>query len=94
MNRLVDIGFISVGFWNLNDEEIEFGLLESHKMTTNVLYSFISNDEIKYIGKTKMKLSQRIYHYKKPGPTQSANKIKYYEKIISPLYKYYYPILL
>ena len=73
MNRLVDIGFVSVGSWTLNDEEIEFDLLESHKMTTDVLYSFISNDEIKYIGKTKMKLSQRMYHYKKPGPTQSTN---------------------
>lgn len=72
MNRLLNIGFISVGHWSLNSGSIKYNLT-SHHTTTNVLYSFISNGDIKYIGKTKMQLSQRMYGYQNPGPSQTTN---------------------
>jgi hypothetical protein len=72
MNRLLNIGFISVGHWTLNNDAIKYNLT-SHHTTTNVLYSFISNGDIKYIGKTKMQLSQRMYGYQNPGPSQTTN---------------------
>ncbi|WAC14771.1 GIY-YIG nuclease family protein [Dyadobacter pollutisoli] len=72
MNRLLNIGFISVGHWTLNDDAIKYNLT-SHHTTTNVLYSFISNGDIKYIGKTKMQLSQRMYGYQNPGSSQTTN---------------------
>lgn len=72
MNRLLSIGFVSVGHWTLNNDEIKFNLT-THHTTTNVLYSFISNGDIKYIGKTKMQLSQRMYGYQNPGPSQTTN---------------------
>ncbi len=79
MNRLLRIGFVSAGHWTLDNEIIRFNLA-SHHTATNVLYSFISNGEIKYIGKTKMHLSQRMYGYQNPGPSQTTN-IRVNEKI-------------
>lgn len=72
MNRLVDIGFIPVGHWKMDNGSIKFDLT-SHHNTKNILYSFISNGEIKYIGKTKMKFLQRMYAYQNPGISQSTN---------------------
>ena len=72
MDRLLNIGFISVGHWTIRDNTIKYNLT-SHHTTTNVLYSFISNGDIKYIGKTKVQLSQRMYGYQNPGPTQNTN---------------------
>jgi len=37
------------------------------------LYAYVINRQIKYIGQTVMELKQRLYGYKKPGPTQSTN---------------------
>jgi hypothetical protein len=53
MNRLLNIGFISVGHWTLKDNILKYNLV-SHHTTKNILYSFISNGDIKYIGKTKV----------------------------------------
>src|SRR5690606_5313180 len=72
MHRLLNIGFIPVGNWELNNDQLAYNLISNHA-TTNVLYSFISNGEIKYIGKTIMQLSQRMYGYQNPGPTQTTN---------------------
>lgn len=72
MNRLLNIGFIPVGNWEFQNNNITYNLTSNHA-TNNVLYSFISNGEIKYIGKTKMQLSQRMYGYQNPGPTQTTN---------------------
>lgn len=79
MNRLLNIGFISIGYWALTKNAIKFNLT-SHHTTTNVLYSFISNGDIKYIGKTKMQFSQRMYGYQNPGQTQTTN-IRVNEKL-------------
>lgn len=72
MNRLLNIGFTSVGHWTLKNNKVKYNLI-SHHTASNVLYSFISNGDIKYIGKTKMQLLQRMYGYQNPGPSQSTN---------------------
>lgn len=74
MNRLLNIGFTSVGSWTHKNNGIKYAL-NFHHTATNVLYSFISNGDIKYIGKTKMQLLQRMYGYQNPGPSQSTNII-------------------
>ncbi len=51
---------------------MKFNLSSSHK-TSNILYSFICNGEIKYIGKTTMSLYQRMYGYQNPVPSQTTN---------------------
>ncbi|MCE0826583.1 GIY-YIG nuclease family protein [Buttiauxella sp. A2-C2_NF] len=73
MNRLVDIGFIKVGFWKLDDERLEFILEPSYSDIKNNLYAFICDGEVKYVGKTTRLLKRRMYHYSMPDPTQSTN---------------------
>jgi len=72
MNRLLSINFKNVGHWELNEDNIQFQLAE-HQSTKNVLYSFISNGDIKYIGKTIQPLKSRMYGYQNPGPSQTTN---------------------
>lgn len=72
MNRIIEIGFKYVGNWSLENDEIDFDL-KSHSESKNVLYAFINNGEIKYIGKTTQTLKKRLYGYKKPNDSQSTN---------------------
>jgi len=72
MNNLLKIGFIKVGVWSLYNSHIQFSLT-SHVSEKGVLYSFVSNNEIKYIGKTTQTLSNRMKGYQKPGSTQRTN---------------------
>jgi len=72
MNRLLEIGFECVGHWILNDGQPMF-TLSNHMNTKNILYAFVSNGEIKYIGKTTLPLKRRMYGYQNPGPTQSTS---------------------
>ena len=72
MDRLLNIGFINVGHWTLKNESINYQLI-SHQKNKNVLYCFVSNGIIKYIGKTTMELLKRMYGYQNPGPTQTTN---------------------
>jgi len=72
MNRLLEIGFQTVGHWQLVNGELSFQLLR-HGGQSNILYAFVSDGEVKYIGKTLQPLSKRLYGYKNPGPSQSTN---------------------
>ena len=51
---------------------LHFELLR-HSTQTNILYAFVCDGEVKYVGKTIRTLSQRMYGYKKPGKTQTTN---------------------
>jgi hypothetical protein len=72
MNRLLAIGFEEVGHWQQNGRGIKY-VLSSHHKSQNLLYSFIVDGEIKYIGKTIKELSQRMYGYQNPGISQKTN---------------------
>ncbi|MDR0558185.1 MAG: GIY-YIG nuclease family protein [Treponema sp.] len=72
MKRLQNIGFQKVGNWLLEFEKLDFKL-EKFVDCSNVLYAFIVNDSIKYVGKSTKTLRERMQQYKTPGPTQSTN---------------------
>ena len=72
MNRLLNIGFINVGHWLLNNDKIRHNLV-SHNTERNVLYCFVSNGKVMYIGKTTMTLKKRMDGYQNPSLTQSTN---------------------
>jgi hypothetical protein len=72
MNRVLNIGFKYAGNWELQDNQIECNF-KSHSSDKNVLYAFVSNGEVKYIGKTTQKLSSRFSGYRNPSRTQSTN---------------------
>jgi len=76
---LENIGFQKIGSWKLivfnNNLEIEYEpeFANDFKIKKNALYSFVVENEVKYIGKTKRTISQRFQNYKKPGSKQSTN---------------------
>lgn len=72
ISRLKKVGFRRVGRWVMGDERPEYKL-EAEEMTYNVLYSFVSGNEILYIGKTTIALRDRMYQYQRPGPSQRTN---------------------
>lgn len=67
---LKDLGFEEVGNWHLNGGSLEFQIVKSGN---NILYAFVAQDTIQYIGKSKNSLRIRMNQYKKPGKTQSTN---------------------
>lgn len=56
----------------MKDGKLEFELTR-HSTRNNILYAFVCDGQVKYVGKTKMALSTRMYGYKNPGPTQITN---------------------
>lgn len=72
MNRLLDIGFEQAGHWGLKDEKLIFEL-SRHSTQRNILYAFICNGQVKYVGKTTQLLRTRMSGYKNPGKTQATN---------------------
>ena len=72
MNRLLEVGFEKVGYWRLDSGRIA---LELHRMASkkNILYAFVCDGDVKYIGKTKSTLSSRMGGYRSPGRTQTTN---------------------
>lgn len=71
MNRLLEIGFQPVGHWQLANGEIAPDL---RKMPTrrNVLYAFVCEGGIQYIGRAVQTLSSTLLAYQRPNPAQSA----------------------
>jgi hypothetical protein len=72
MNRLLEIGFRLIGQWKIKRKKLDIELTAMMK-NKNVLYAFVSNGEVKYIGKTIQSLQRRMYGYQNPGPTQRTN---------------------
>lgn len=72
MKRLRDIGFEKAGCWRLVGGHLSFEL-SCHGSKRNILYAFVVDDEVKYIGKTVRALRNRMYGYKNPGESQSTN---------------------
>ena len=72
LSELEKIGFENVGNWYLNDGSIMF-ILNSHANQKNILYAFVVDGVIKYIGKSILTLRRRIYAYQHFGPTQKTN---------------------
>lgn len=84
MNRLLEIGFVPAGRWCLESDTLSFEL-HRHGSQKNVLYAFVCDGDVKYVGKTTQRLRARIYGYKNPGATQSTN-IKVNERITQSLH--------
>ena len=72
MNQLLKIGFQYAGHWYLSDGLLDVELVR-HARQSNVLYAFVCNGDVKYVGKTTQLLAKRLYGYKNPGKTQSTN---------------------
>ncbi len=72
MNRLINIGFRKVGKWSQTPSGIEYALHDCAD-ARNILYCFVCDQIVLYVGKTTQSLKKRMYEYQNPGPTQSTN---------------------
>jgi len=72
MKRLLKIGFRKVGWWELKASGIKC-VLNDCIDAQNILYFFVSESSVLYVGKTIQTLKKRMYGYQNPGPTQKTN---------------------
>jgi hypothetical protein len=72
MNRLLDIGFEPAGHWLLSEGKLVF-VLTRHSTQKNILYAFVCDGEVMYVGKTVQTLVKRMSGYRTPGRTQITN---------------------
>lgn len=72
MNRLLEIGFELAGHWVLEDDKLKHELIR-HSSQKNILYAFVCDGQVKYVGKTVRALAVRMAGYKTPGRTQTTN---------------------
>ena len=70
MDRLFEIGFERAGFWELIDDDPHIEL-ERYGNAANVLYAFISQLELLYIGRSGRSLRMRMDGYENGGPPRS-----------------------
>ena len=66
------LGFEESGYWSLENNDIAFNLFKS-QTETNILYAFVVDDQVVYIGKSVQSLFKRMYLYKNFGPSQYTN---------------------
>ncbi len=72
MNRLLAIGFLPAGVWILEGEQIKL-TIDRFADQRNVLYAFLEDGEVKYVGKSVRKFRERMNGYRKPGSSQTTN---------------------
>lgn len=73
MNRLLDIGFQFAGHWLLEGDRLRVAIRQ-HGEQRNVLYAFVCEGEVKYVGKSTQTLRKRMAGYISPGPTSWTNQ--------------------
>lgn len=66
------IGFIHAGSWSCEGQRLRIDLAKLGQ-AKNVLYAFVVDDEIMYIGKSIQSLARRMYGYCNPSGTQRTN---------------------
>ncbi|WP_207921136.1 GIY-YIG nuclease family protein [Burkholderia pyrrocinia] len=72
MNRLLDIGFQVAGDWFLEDSALRISFRQ-HAEQRNILYAFVCDGEVKYIGVSTQTLRKRMSGYRSPGPKSTTN---------------------
>ena len=72
VEKLSAMGFRKCGEWCVEDGKLKC-LLSDSAAAPNVLYAFISEATVLYVGKTVHWLKKRMYGYQNPGATQSTN---------------------
>ncbi len=72
LDKLIALGFEKAGDWILNDGNLKL-IINKYPEKNNILYSFVVDGKIKYIGKSIRTFKKRMYGYHKPGNTQTTN---------------------
>ena len=67
LSRILTAGFRGVGRWSLINGQLEFELSAEAREEKNVLYAFVTNGSLAYVGKTTQALRDRLQRYKTPA---------------------------
>ena len=73
MHALLQIGFVPVGNWYVEDGNLRCALIR-HAEQSNILYAFVLDGDIAYVGKTTRSLAARMAGYRRPAETQRTNQ--------------------
>ena len=65
--RIAGIGFSRVGNWFLQEGQLEFILDTDARHARKILYAFVADGVLAYIGKTNQSLQNRLQRYKTPA---------------------------
>jgi len=72
---LEHLGFELAGEWILQEGQPKIRYLSSRlRASQKVLYAFVSDNEVLYLGKTVNRLDLRLNGYVHPGPKQKTNQ--------------------
>ncbi len=83
VERLLEIGFERAGYWELIDDEPHVEV-QRYANAANVLYAFVSDRELLYIGRSGRSLQLRMSGYQNGGPPRSMRE-RNRERIIAML---------
>lgn len=72
MNRLLGIGFQVAGEWHLENAALRIAF-ERYAEENNILYAFVCDGEVKYVGVSTQTLRKRMAGYRSPGPKSTTN---------------------
>lgn len=72
MNRLLDIGFRVAGDWFLEDGTLRIAFRQLAEQP-NILYAFVGDGEVMYVGVSTQTLRERMAGYRSPGPQSTTN---------------------
>jgi len=64
VEQLIKIGFIKAGYWHMGKKGLTFHLDADPKMKKEVVYAFVSDNDVYYIGKSDDTLHGRMTNYK------------------------------
>ena len=72
LGHLESIGCRCCGEWQMSADRVRCTLI-ANAQAANVLYAFVCDKTVMYVGKTTQSLKARMNGYANPGPTQSTN---------------------
>jgi hypothetical protein len=88
LNRLLAIGFKPAGKWSLVNDVLRLTLEPAVMHEQNVLYAFVVDGKLAYVGKTTQSLIKRMQGYRSPASTADrggSTNIKNNRNIVNAL---------
>jgi hypothetical protein len=64
LRQLINMGFRRIGEWRLEKDELSFYITDHHYESANILYAFICQGSVVYIGKTGLPLEKHLWNLK------------------------------
>lgn len=72
LETLRAVGFVASGRWRLAGDGL-LAELDIHASARNILYAFVAQGRVLYLGVSTRTLAQRMRGYIAPGPNQRTN---------------------